>query len=458
MSGRMRLLQVLCVCMWFVAACGEPPVPWTGDARWSPDGTRAAVLGKDGLYLSNASGALSDLLVEDAYDAAWISDSQRLVVASRRTVNNMSALADALGPEATRALVQAGEVFWQQVRAPEKPLPVDDRFLALAGDRSEAELDAIFIYLRETHGDEMFAFPEYALNEEPEAALDSLRVWRVVGDRLELETTLYENFEHLGPIVPDSRGLAVAFVAAAPEGLLAKAPGEPAIRAVLLDGSAPQVLVEGAVATSPDWTPDGRTLIYLRANPITGAGEKPMRIGALVKRRIFDRDDRLQVAAHATTLVDLLFEASAVRALPDGRVLFHAAGHSLPAPPRVLSRAEIYVVDRGGTEVFPLSRTLGVQPGTTLLGEPWFSVSPDVSQILFRDQASIAILTLRTGHVERIDVGNSGSGARIRLPAWRRPGEFSYVEKIGARNELVLRSGDTEAVLSSTWPNEVLGP
>jgi hypothetical protein len=48
---------------------------------WSPDGRQAAVIGTKGLYLCDAGGKLSPLLVPRATHARWLPDGKRLVVA-----------------------------------------------------------------------------------------------------------------------------------------------------------------------------------------------------------------------------------------------------------------------------------------------------------------------------------------------------------------------------------------
>ena len=47
---------------------------------WSPDGTRAAVLGDDGLHVCDVAGKLSPVLVPDVRCVAWMPDSKRMVV------------------------------------------------------------------------------------------------------------------------------------------------------------------------------------------------------------------------------------------------------------------------------------------------------------------------------------------------------------------------------------------
>src|SRR5271157_4687319 len=47
---------------------------------WSPDGTRAAVMGEQGLYFSDAEGKLSGLLVSNVEMAEWFPDSHKLAL------------------------------------------------------------------------------------------------------------------------------------------------------------------------------------------------------------------------------------------------------------------------------------------------------------------------------------------------------------------------------------------
>ena len=132
-------------CSWPAAVVRRP---WTSSVVWSPDGRQAAVIGGDGLYLADGEGTLA-LLAADVYDAAWLADSERLVLARSREINNWSALADALGPQRTHQVAVKAEAVWQQIQAPGKPIALEDRLQALLETSlSQAEMGAILIHLR----------------------------------------------------------------------------------------------------------------------------------------------------------------------------------------------------------------------------------------------------------------------------------------------------------------------
>jgi hypothetical protein len=60
-----------------VAAADMPPTR----VVWSPNGRVAAVLGGDGLRITDDSGKLSDVIMADADAIAWMDDSSRMIVA-----------------------------------------------------------------------------------------------------------------------------------------------------------------------------------------------------------------------------------------------------------------------------------------------------------------------------------------------------------------------------------------
>ena len=66
---------------------------------WSPDGKQAAVLSEDGLYLCDAEGTISGLLLPDVTAVAWFQDSRRLAVDPSVTCTNWQGLAVVLSPQ-----------------------------------------------------------------------------------------------------------------------------------------------------------------------------------------------------------------------------------------------------------------------------------------------------------------------------------------------------------------------
>ena len=69
--------------------------------QWAPDGQRAAILTSEGLFLSDAKGRLSRNLLPKANAVAWLSDSQRLAVATYDSTEVRLAIARINGEELT---------------------------------------------------------------------------------------------------------------------------------------------------------------------------------------------------------------------------------------------------------------------------------------------------------------------------------------------------------------------
>lgn len=452
MKPRSSFFRFLCLASVAVLFAGC----WKDRVVWSPDRSRAAILTKEGLHLCDADGRLTPLLMPGVYRAAWLDDSQRLVLARSREIKDYATLAAALGPARTRLLAAKAETIWQRWQRSTKDEAVGP-FL------DDDQLGAVGVYLREFHGAEVRA----KLAEDPKndakdfetltAPWQSLVVARVRGDQLELEATLYEGLAGIHDVRPAPGKPAVAFVAQAELSL------EPArgLRILLapLDGSAAPVVVATQTGTNPDWTPDGRTLVYLKASGDNPATES-LRLGALVEREVLDATGHIQLAEKTRDLAGLIFDnENRVRCLRDGRVLFDAGEFHLPLAGTDRPKHE---------QLFTLDRTQETPALTPLIARDHrdrapaylapFEVSPEEKQVLFNAGADVAVLTLATGGVERLPLGvfNDASEKSPPQPVWRGPGELVYVKMGAARNELVLRREGKETVLSRTWTDEVL--
>ena len=72
------------------------------------------------------------------------------------------------------------------------------------------------------------------------------------------------------------------------------------------------------------------------------------------------------------------------------------------------------------------------------------------------------ILSLSDGRTERLPLGLARESVYIRrdlpLAVWSGPDAFTYLKRIGSRNEYIVRRGNTEIVLSRNWPAEMLWP
>ena len=116
------------------------------------------MIGGDGLSLADGEGTLSALLAADVYDAAWLADSERLVLARSREINNWSALAEALGPQRTHEVAVKAEAVWATELSRSRPgkahrcWPAKDRLQALLERRRRRRWLLLFMHLRDHVG------------------------------------------------------------------------------------------------------------------------------------------------------------------------------------------------------------------------------------------------------------------------------------------------------------------
>src|SRR3954467_6323125 len=66
---------------------------------WSPDGSKAAVIGADGLHICDPAGKLTPLLVKDVRKVAWFADSHRVAAAREVKIGSWKEAGKYLEPE-----------------------------------------------------------------------------------------------------------------------------------------------------------------------------------------------------------------------------------------------------------------------------------------------------------------------------------------------------------------------
>ena len=353
--------------------------------QWAPDSNRAAILTTEGLFLSDANGRLSQMLLPKVKAVAWFSDSQRLAVAVAD---------DSTGGRLAIARIE-GEGL-------------------TLGPPLYHYRDSTLVDIRIAPGDMHLAF------------------------------TIKKGDE------------------SGPKGLLV-AP---------CDGSFPPAVVSKRAAAYPDWSPEGRALVYFEAAG-TSVGEDRLRLGTLVRQDVVNVAGALEIADKPVYLAGVMFSSYArVRSLQDGRVLFNAAEFDLPFASEELGgrREQLFAVDpsRQPTLVRLITRK-GEEELPRQLS--FFEVSPDERQVLFgTPEGDVHVLTLATGQV-----GEVQSAAQVRevqsadvtipeqmqgAPVWREAGQFTYVKRPSANKgrpaEVVLWNGEQEVVLSEEWSSEFI--
>ncbi|HTX67420.1 MAG TPA: hypothetical protein VMD31_16740 [Opitutaceae bacterium] len=426
---------------------------------WSPDGSRAAVIARDGLHLCDAEGRLSPLLLPDVYLAAWLGDSQQLVVAQSRPVGDWASIARALGPEHAASIAAESEGLWQKLEAGGQwGILIQD-----LGGKKTAEL--LKIYLRDRHGEVLRAKVgqgDWDGIQALHADLTDLAVARIAGDRVQAGPALHEGLEKVEDLRVAPGDRAVAFTTDQSidndkECRLWVAP---------LAGAGAATVAEHT-AVFPDWSPDGRSVAYIQAS---GDAQPDLRLATLVRREVLGADGALRVAEKGEDLAGLMFGYLArVRCLRDGRILFNAPEFDLPiaAKDAEVEREELWAWDgaRQSTLVrlTPRSAEEELPKGLT-----FFEVCPDEQKVLVGGvDGEVSVLTLATGEVAVWQ--KAGDYNLMGAPVWRNAEEITYARRnplVAGKPperyaEIVRRRaapgpGDQEVVLSRDWSKETL--
>jgi hypothetical protein len=232
------------------------------------------------------------------------------------------------------------------------------------------------------------------------------------------------------------------------------------LAAVGASGAQPAKAIDEAVAGYPDWSPDGKSLVYIRAAQ-TNAGADIV-LASLSRRRVVNDRGQIEVPEEKEELAGLMFNSQArVRCLRDGRILFASEEWRLPVTTVDLpQRQQLFALDperqstltplvpHGSRETLPEALI-------------YFEVSPDEKRVAIAgDKGMVAVFTLASGKVEVV-CGNSGEGDNLtRLPSWRSAAELGYIahERTGTNElkaEVALWQPGKTNMLSRAWPEKV---
>lgn len=458
-SNREFLTRVLAVpfalILLLLAGCLEKRIVW------SSDGSRAAVITDDGLYISDADGELSAVL-PNVYLASWLGDSQQLVIARKASAAKWAQIARAAGSERAKELTAEAEALWVKIQ--DSPPPVEGdrneayRVFFSMDSRAGAKNKLLGIYLKERYGDALkfrVGPDAWAEMEAWDVEIHEIVMARFDAGKMVPGTQLYEGLSEVVEIRPAPADRAIAFV------LERKPAAQLFVARVNGSGS---TLVAERVASFPDWTPDGRSVVYVQA---TGNGSSGvMELGALVRHEVLNAEFRISVADKKEELAGLaITELNRVRCLRDGRIIFNAAEIQLPVVNDDFAdeHEQLFALDlaRQPTLVRLIPRKR-MDDLPQLLG--FFEVSPNEKQILFGGiDSSVSLLTIATGEVAKIQGGDKDSNLRC-APTWRADDEFFYAKRLSEKDgkkparpvEAVLRNGDKEKVLSTAWSDEMM--
>ncbi|HVS70443.1 MAG TPA: hypothetical protein VHQ47_04225 [Phycisphaerae bacterium] len=443
---------------------------------WSPDGSRAAVLGKYGLYFCDPAGKLSPIAIAKPIDrVAWLPDGKHIVVVRtaelatwKELVKFGAGLTDGI-PEKAKAwrpkFVQAG---------------ADEAALKSLADPLFADSDArlVAMYLRDNDPalQQDLGPDKWATLADLTYDLPICELYDVSTDTPRLTATLLTGaVGWTTELRPSPAGDAVAI---SYWNTSVKPP-----RALLFlvstsdPKAAPVALGEGCAY--PDFTPDGKTLIYMHSLPnpvladvhLTGTDRTITSVrftadspdphpGAIVARDIAPGATREQLLATAS--YDPL---TRIRVAADGRIFFAAQALDAPAAVSIAKdQHALYVLPKIGAA----PQLLAPAAVQTSLGnqQQLFSLSPDAHYLdVPSDQGQVSVLDLQTQKVIHVQPladrrGEKGDDfSLVSVPTWRNNTEITFVritQPGSLEREVVLHNmaDGSDKILSAGWSDE----
>jgi len=333
---------------------------------WSPDGSKAAVIGADGLHLCDPAGKLTPLLAKDVRKVAWFGDSHRLAAAREVKIASWNEAKKYLEPERVTRMESEGEKLFKTMMA--QPGPLDEwaqKLLESPDGPNYGDFVGMILFIGEKHVDELkkkLTEDEWKKLQEGEgASIMVISMYEVTGAEAKEGLVLASTFSKVTELRPSPNGKVLAYVTS--EG----AKDLCAISVVPTDGTAQPRHVSDLCARFVDWSADGRYLAYAKANPPKVAMEDTLRLGTLRRMQVCEADGNLRAAgiedevktvkgangdiqntpSPAEPLAGIVFnEWTKVRWLRDGRIIFVSAEVNLPvANDDVPTKLSLFVVD-----------------------------------------------------------------------------------------------------------------
>lgn len=423
---------------------------------WSPDGQRAVAIDAQagGLRLCDASGKLSAPMLPGAYRVAWLPDSRQLVVMTVREEANWAAVAKELTAQMSARVIERVEMARQKLLA---GAPWSEVRVGLSEGGTP---EAIFLAcLRERHGEAVRAklTPEERESfDSAKAEIFELALARIEGDSLVKGKVLDHGLTDWISLRMSPDG---SFLAAVRQTLFSPADTFELLVTPLRGGAS--IKIAESVAKWPDWTPDGRALVYAQA----GNSISDVTLGSLVQKEVLDASGQLTNNGKAKQMAGWIFnDNTRVRCLRDGRILFNAVEITLPIAVSDFGdqHEQLFAVDpnRQATLVRLIPRSTENAMPRSLA---FFDVSPDERKVLFgSSEGEVMLLSIADGDVRQIQEG--GKLKVLGAPQWRTATEFSFMRaapsKDGVtparRGEVILHDGDRPRVLSEEWPEALL--
>lgn len=426
---------------------------------WSPDGSKAAVMGDDGLRIVTPDGKLSDLLIPNARRAAWFADGRRILVITSKKMAKWAEIEPQLAAEDRTRVTQLAQMLRAQVLAHTGPGNEFD--LKFTAPTTPGETVAAVLYARDRMPEGMAEKLGDKWKDVENFELDLCRavVFTVDGDKVIEQAKLMTSVDDLREpsVSPSSRH--VAFIRATPT--VDSGDSLDPNDLVVIPGEAvpAQPVIIKHVAYGYDWSADGRSLAVVHT-PVVST--KSVTVGAVATVEIV-KEDGTSVNASDVKVEDrvgLFFnQFGCVKYHNDGRLIFSAHAATLPATDQEMPRCwSLYAWSpsmRAGS-----TRLLGRGADAILTDEQsTFELSPDGKRaVMYGGNGDTVVADLTTGETAVWFDTKEAGGTQSR-PTWRNNAEVCAVipwdvtkSKPEQWSVVLIPSEGAVRTLSTGWP------
>lgn len=448
-----------------VAGCFPEERAW-----WSPQGNRALVRLADGLHLSAADGRLGPALAGTAEmnSVCWLPSGDGFVALRTRSVHNW----EEARPLLTETEAQSVETLLPLVQPLLELRQLDDLTNGLSDLQQRRLATALRVqYERNPEGitQRLQALPKGA---EIAASLRHPQAGHTIQELCQVQLNGEGAVTEIRPLARrllkpllmprlSPKLPMLALLSLDDDGR------SPVLEVLPLDGS-PGHVVARAVSAAFDWTPDGRSLVFMA--PLGGEGEKIVSLlqlqvanndGTLLRPRFEPGSDGQPVEhrgpdrlGEPTPLATALqFNRPLLQVLADGRVLFASLPVTLPAvtPDPELAPC-LFLADGKTVTAVPTA------PGDLPTNLGWVVASPDGRRVavIESETDAVAVVDLATGATRILSPSHPGWQCRT-LPAWKSATELTFTAlHNGAPAWLLWQGDDTIRQLSGDWPAQAL--